>query len=454
MKINSYIGKGNIMKKRIVAIILLAAILLLQTPLSALAANTVFMVPEISADWDPPGMVWKSPALDALAYRGSGGFVADIINNRGLKAAISDLNANVSAGDYSLSILGIYPEGDVLTDEIMQMIAAEGWTRIEVYYPTFLLVGSPNCAGMTPIVEKTEDTAMTQLLTNAGYTNQVATFRIEGVTMVDPWVIFYEPEFGFLRGGNCTMYKYIPDIQRFVPGPTIIHDSYNRDFMDMENLTTADGNPNGVFVIVTQPLPADLVITSADIQPLRDQLKQEEESEKQEQDNTQAEDTIGTEDSNENEFTVTSKGETVEWTFANGAAPENFTAEAKVEIQSEKEVKVDFAYSGKLPEGTTVTIQLPKEVTEYKDGTKLYFYYYNPDIKEYEYVSEGTAKGSEVTFDIKHCSEYLITSEKLVEVDVVEKELDMLPIIGVGVVALVATVAVTFAIIKKKQVNK
>lgn len=52
------------------AIILLVAMLLLQTPLSALAANTVFMVPEISADWEPPGTVWKSPALDALAYRG------------------------------------------------------------------------------------------------------------------------------------------------------------------------------------------------------------------------------------------------------------------------------------------------------------------------------------------------------------------------------------------------
>lgn len=391
------------MKKRIIAIMLLVAMLLLQNPLSALAANTVFMVPEISADWEPPGTVWKSPALDALAYRGSGGFVADIINKRGLVAAVSDLNANVSAGDYSLSILGIYPEGEALTDEIMQMIAAEGWTRIEVYYPTFLLTGSPKCAGMTPVIEKTEDTALTQLLTTAGYTNQVATFKVEGVTMSDPWVILHEPAFSFLRGGTCTGYKYIPDIQKFVPGLTAIYDGYDRGFMDMENLAAADGNPNGTFVVATQPLPPDLVITTAEIQPLRDQLKQEEESEKENQDSTQAEDMIGTEDSNENKITVTSKDETVAWTFANGAVPEKFTAEAKLEVMSAK-----------------------------------------------EFVSEGTAKDGKVTFAIDHCSEYIITTEKLVT-DVVEKELDLLPIIGVGIVALVVAAVVTFLIIKKRK---
>lgn len=285
----------------------------------------------------------------------------------------------------------------------MQMIAAEGWTRIEVYYPTFLLTGSPKCAGMTPVIEKTEDTALTQLLTTAGYTNQVATFKVEGVTMSDPWVILHEPAFSFLRGGTCTGYKYIPDIQKFVPGLTAIYDGYDRGFMDMENLAAADGDPNGTFVVATQPLPPDLVITTAEIQPLRDQLKQEEESEKENQDSTQEEDMVGTEDSNENKITVTSKDETVAWTFANGAVPEKFTAEAKLEVMSVK-----------------------------------------------EFVSEGTAKDGKVTFAIDHCSEYIITTEKLVT-DVVEKELDLLPIIGVGVVALVVAAVVIFLIIKKRK---
>lgn len=438
------------MKKRLLTLVLLVA-LLLQAPMVAQAANTVFMVPEISADWEPPGTVWKSPALDALAYRGSGAFVADIINKRGLAAAISDLNANVSAGDYSLSILGIYPEGEALTDEIMQMIAAEGWTRIEVYYPTFLLTGSPKCAGMTPVIEKTEDAALTQLLTTAGYTNQVATFKVEGISMSDPWVILHEPAFSFLRGGTCTGYKYIPDIQKFVPGLTAIYDGYDRDFMDMENFAAADGNPNGTFVVATQPLPADLVITAAEIQPLRNQLKQEEESEKESQESTQAEDMIGTEDSNENELTVTSKDETVAWTFANGAAPENFTAEAKVEIQSKKEVKVDFDYSGKLPEGTRVTIQLPEDAIANKDGATLYFYYCNPDTQAKEFVSEGTAKDGKVTFAINHCSEYIITTEKLIDEDIVEEGTDMLPLLAVGVALIVGTGA--YIVINKRKNN-
>ena len=328
------------MKKRLLAITLLLT-LLLQAPMVAQAADTVFMVPEISADWNPPGMVYKSPALDSLAYMGSGGFVADIINNRGLATALTDLNANVSAGDYSVSILGIYPEGEALTDEILQMIAGEGWKRIEIYYPTFFIAGDPNCAGMTPVMEKTENPEMNQLLATAGYTNQVAVVKVEGITMSDPITILYEPEFNYLRDQTCTMYKYIPDIQKFVPGPTVYPDGYKTNFIGLENLPSADGEVNGTYVVVTQALPADLVITTAEIQPLRDRLKQEEESEKEEQNNTQADDLIGTDDSNENPIIVTSEDEAIAWTFANGEAPENFTAEAKVEIQGEKEVNLN-----------------------------------------------------------------------------------------------------------------
>ena len=408
------------MKKRILAIVLLVT-MLIQAPMVVQAADTVFMVPEISATWDPPGLVWKSPFLDAQGYMGSGGFLGDIINNRGLKAAVADLNANVSAGDYKLSILGIYPEGEALTDEIMQMIAAEGWTRIEVYYPTFEITGSPQCAGMTPSIAKTEDAGLTGLLTNAGYTNQVATVKIEGITMSDPWTILYEPEFGFLSGQACTMYKYLSDIQKFVPGPTVDVDGYKKYFYGMENLTTVDGDPNGTYIIATATLPAELVITAAEIQPLRDELKQQEEEK---------------------------ANEAVAWTFANGDAPENFTAEAKVEVKSEKEVKVDFEYSGELPEGTQVTIDLPADAPINKDGETLYFYYYDSEIDSKEFVSEGIVKEGKVTFAIEHCSEYIITTEKPVTDEVATSSdllPDLLPIIGVFVAV------VTITIIKKKQ---
>ena len=437
------------MKKRLLALAL-SVTMLLQAPMVTQAADTVFMVPEISATWEPPGTVYKSPALDSLAYQGSGGFVADIINRRGLAAALTDLNANVSAGDYSVSILGIYPEGEALTDEIMQMIAGAGWKRVEIYYPTFFIAGNPNCAGMTPVIAKTENAELTQLLTTAGYTNQVATIKVEGVTIANPNTILYEPEFSFLRGETCTMYKYIPDIQKFVAGPTVDADGYKQNFMGMENLSSADGEVNGTYVVVTAALPAELVITTAEIQPLRDQLKQEEESKKEEEDSTQADDLLGTEDTNENATIVTSEDEAVAWTFANGEVPENFTAEAKVEMQGEKEVKVDFTYSGKLPEGTKVTIQLPEDASVNKDGAKLYFYYYNPETQKREFVSEGTAKDGKVTFAINHCSEYIITTEKAVT-DAVEKTPGLLPIIGVGVAGLVIVAIVTGIIVIKKK---
>ena len=131
--------------------------------------------------------------------------------------------------------------------------------------------------------------------------------------------------------------------------------------------------------------------------------------------------------------------------------PENFTAEAKVEVISDKEVKVDFAYTGKLPEGTTVTIRLPQEGTDYKEGATLYFYYYNPDTQGYEYVSEGVAGNEEVTFEIKHCSEYLITSEKMVVSDAVEKGNDLLLIVVAGVAVLLAAGIVIGVIIRKRR---
>ena len=427
------------MKKRIWATLVIACTLLLQSQMVAFGANTVFMVPEISTTWDPPGMIYKNPNLDSLAYETWYGLVADIVSNRGVEAALADLNANVSPTAYKDSILGIYPEGDVLSDAVMKMILEAGWGRIEIYYPTFFLAGYSTGIGMDPTIEKTENEDINQLLTASGYTNQVATIKVEGVTIAEFGSILYEPDFSFLRDGACIMYKYIPDIRKFVPGPTAIYDGYNRGFLDMENLSVVDGNMNGTYVVVTQDLPADLVITREEIEPLREQLKVDETPIPEEG----------------QEMIIVDQDEQVKWVFADGTTPENFTPEATVEITSDKNIKVDFAFSGKLPEGTRVTIELPKEENEYKDGTTLYFYYYNPDTEAYEYVSEGIAQNGEVSFDIQHCSEYLITAEDLETVILTGNGSNHRGIVIGGVVALCAVgAAVTYLIIKKKQVGR
>lgn len=282
------------MKKRILVFILLAA-LIVNVPMTVWAANTVFMVPEISATWEPPGTIYKSPNLDALAYK------------------------------------------------------------------------SP-------------------------------------------------------------------------PGPVAIYDGYDRNFMDVESLTLADGEVNGTYVVVTTPLPTELVIATEDIQPLREQLAKKN---TKPQEDTQA----STDDPKE----ASDEGKMVEWSFKDDVMPENFTSKAKVEVLSDKDIKVEFAYSGKLPEGTTVTIHLPKEEDIYKEGATLYFYYYNPKNAEYEYVSESIVRNSEVTFIIKHCSEYLITSEKLVEVDVIEKEENARLFIAIGIVVLVGISVVIVVVVNKKR---
>lgn len=93
-------GKGKVMKKKLLSLVLLIVVFL-QLPLVVQAANTVFMVPEISTTWEPPGTIYKSPNLDALAYKSPPGLEANIINNRGLVAALTDLNRILSTVGYT-----------------------------------------------------------------------------------------------------------------------------------------------------------------------------------------------------------------------------------------------------------------------------------------------------------------------------------------------------------------
>jgi hypothetical protein len=72
---------------------------------------------------------------------------------------------------------------------------------------------------------------------------------------------------------------------------------------------------------------------------------------------------------------------------------------------------VNFAYSGELPEGTEVTVQIPQEIVTYTEGMELFLYYCNPETQMREFVSSGTYTEHQVTFSIYHCSEYVITSE-------------------------------------------
>ncbi len=140
---------------------------------------------------------------------------------------------------------------------------------------------------------------------------------------------------------------------------------------------------------------------------------------------------------------------TVEWKFADGLSPKNFTAEATIQAISETEISVDFAYAGALPQNTEVTVQVPSESVNYQEGDTLYLYFCNPQTNQREFVSEGTYQGKQVTFKIYHCSEYVITSTAPDGTGEANKGMPMWPL--VVLLGAVVSGIVGFMIVKKKD---
>ena len=98
---------------------------------------------------------------------------------------------------------------------------------------------------------------------------------------------------------------------------------------------------------------------------------------------------------------------------------EKFSPEASVTLLNDKELSVDFTAFGELPDGTQVSIYIPKEaISLFRSGDELYLYSYNAETNLREYVGKsrcevepGTSGKHFVTFDIDHGSKYIITYE-------------------------------------------
>ena len=76
-----------------------------------------------------------------------------------------------------------------------------------------------------------------------------------------------------------------------------------------------------------------------------------------------------------------------------------------------KYVTLDFAFSGDLPGTANVTVNLAS--AGFTEGSTVYLYYYNPDKNIFELVCDAAYKNGSATFTMTHCSEYIVTSEKL-----------------------------------------
>lgn len=66
-----------------------------------------------------------------------------------------------------------------------------------------------------------------------------------------------------------------------------------------------------------------------------------------------------------------------------------------------------FEHHGVLP--TTATIKVAVD-NNYSDGDKLYLYYYNENSKKLEFIDNNlVVRNGYVSFEIKHCSDYVLT---------------------------------------------
>ena len=117
------------------------------------------------------------------------------------------------------------------------------------------------------------------------------------------------------------------------------------------------------------------------------------------------------------------------WTFASGNFKDtNVSVDLKVDkankndkvekhLKDDKALYLNFAHHGKLPGDATITVSVDDK---FKDGTKVYLYYYDEDADKVYKVGKNalTIKSGCVEFTIKHCSTYFLTEEELaVELD-------------------------------------
>ena len=116
----------------------------------------------------------------------------------------------------------------------------------------------------------------------------------------------------------------------------------------------------------------------------------------------------------------------------------NESNEAINERVKQEKLVVTFDYHGKLPASATVKVKVDGK---FKDGKKLYLYYYNEEKDQFEYIDNDIkVKDSYVEFTISHCSNYFLTGTIVQDAVNNPKNINYI-IIGMIVVVLVLVAA-------------
>ena len=111
---------------------------------------------------------------------------------------------------------------------------------------------------------------------------------------------------------------------------------------------------------------------------------------------------------------------------------------------------LNFAYSGDLPTGTYISINVSDK---YKDGSIVNLYYYDKDNENITLVYDNLeVKNGYLKFTIEHCSEYILSMSNYVE----NNNLSIYQIISyiLGVIVLALTGKIVYDFIRQRKVKQ
>lgn len=107
-------------------------------------------------------------------------------------------------------------------------------------------------------------------------------------------------------------------------------------------------------------------------------------------------------------------------------------SELDSKVTNEDKLIISFEHHGKLPTKAKINLDVSDR---YKDGEKLYLYYYNEEENQIEYIDSGIpVKNGHVEFEIDHCSDYLLTASIVQEAVNNPKNINLIIIVMVVVI--------------------
>ena len=261
-----------------------------------------------------------------------------------------------------------------------------------------------------------EDTAtVTNKLTAAGYTGFSMQFHTKGsgrlpgatsfeVNDFEPKTVLAKDENKY-ESGDAYLYYYDATTDSFVLVDEARYNTY-KGHWSRNQFWTKNYNAikHGAYVFTTEKI-ADSAVKKVDASLSTDTK-------------------FSTKDYVGKSMEVTTKNG--EWSFPNVTAAADFDPSFEVGKKIEdiskklsivtlpdtlKYITLDFAFSGELPGTANVTVNLAS--AGFTEGTTVYLYYYNPTKNIFELVDDAAYKDGTATFTMTHCSDYIVTSEKL-----------------------------------------